>query len=332
MTEGEFPAHPCARPKELPITSTQFDARHIGPSEAERAKMLAECGYGSLDALVGAAVPSAIRATKELTLPPAASEEDATAELRALAARNRPMTQMIGLGYSDTVTPGVIRRNVLENPAWYTAYTPYQPEISQGRLEALLNFQTMVADLTGLATANASLLDESTAVAEAVTLMRRASKSKSNKVVLDAECLPQTIAVVRTRVEALGIEVEVRDLLTGLPEDFFGVVVQYPGASGVLRGRGFYHAISESAKAAGALFTVAADLLALTLITSPGEFGADVAAGSTQRFGVPLGYGGPHAAFLSVRVELVRTMPGRIIGVSRDAAGNTALRMALQTR
>lgn len=323
---------PGARPEELPITSTQFDARHIGPSEAERAKMLAECGYGSLDALLEAAVPSAIRVTRDLVLPPAASEEDATAELRALAARNRPMTQMIGLGYSDTVTPGVIRRNVLENPAWYTAYTPYQPEISQGRLEALLNFQTMVADLTGLATANASLLDESTAVAEAVTLMRRASKSKSNKVVLDAECLPQTIAVVRTRVEALGIEVEVRDLLTGLPEDFFGVVVQYPGASGVLRGRGFYHAISESAKTAGALFTVAADLLSLTLITSPGEFGADVAAGSTQRFGVPLGYGGPHAGFMSVRAGLERSLPGRLVGVSVDADGNPAYRLALQTR
>ncbi|MFC4079934.1 aminomethyl-transferring glycine dehydrogenase [Amycolatopsis samaneae] len=314
------------------MTSTSFDARHIGPSAAEQAKMLAECGYGSLDALVAAAVPSAIRATHGLDLPPAASEEDATAELRALAARNRPMTQMIGLGYHDTVTPPVIRRNVLENPAWYTAYTPYQPEISQGRLEALLNFQTMVADLTGLATANASLLDEGTAVAEAVTLMRRASKAKSNVVVLDAECLPQTIAVVRTRAEALGIEVQVRDLLTGLPEEFFGVVVQYPGASGVLRGPGFYHAISGSAKAAGALFTVAADLLALTLITSPGEFGADVAAGSTQRFGVPLGYGGPHAGYLSVRSGLERSLPGRLVGVSVDADGNSAYRLALQTR
>lgn len=334
MTEGEFPVHRCARcpSRGAPITSTPFDARHIGPSESERAKMLAETGYASLDALVGAAVPSAIRATRELDLPAAASEEEATAELRALAALNRPMTQMIGLGYSDTVTPGVIRRNVLENPAWYTAYTPYQPEISQGRLEALLNFQTMVADLTGLTTANASLLDESTAVAEAVTLMRRSSKSKSNVVVLDAECLPQTIAVVRTRAAALDIDVQVRDLLTGLPEEFFGVVVQYPGASGVLRGRGFYQAVSEAAKAAGALYTVAADLLALTLITSPGEFGADVAAGSTQRFGVPLGYGGPHAGYLAVRAGLERSLPGRLVGVSVDADGSFAYRLALQTR
>ncbi|GAB3379220.1 aminomethyl-transferring glycine dehydrogenase [Amycolatopsis echigonensis] len=315
-----------------PITSTPFDTRHIGPGEAERAKMLAECGYGSLDALVEAAVPSAIRTAGDLALPVPASEEEATAELRALAARNRPMTQMIGLGYSDTVTPGVIRRNVLENPAWYTAYTPYQPEISQGRLEALLNFQTAVSDLTGLAIANASMLDESTAVAEAMTLMRRASKSKSNVVVLDSEVLPQTIEVVRTRAAGLGIDVQVRDLLTGLPEEFFGVVVQYPGASGVLRGRGFYHAVSEAAKAAGAVYAVAADLLALTMIAAPGEFGADVAVGSTQRFGVPLGYGGPHAGYMAVRAGLERSLPGRLVGVSVDADGNTAYRLALQTR
>ncbi|ATY16222.1 glycine dehydrogenase (aminomethyl-transferring) [Amycolatopsis sp. AA4] len=314
------------------MTSTPFDTRHIGPGEAERAKMLAECGYGSLDALVEAAVPTAIRTAGDLALPAPASEEEATAELRALAARNRPMTQMIGLGYSDTVTPGVIRRNVLENPAWYTAYTPYQPEISQGRLEALLNFQTAVSDLTGLAIANASMLDESTAAAEAMTLMRRASKSKSNVVVLDAECLPQTIEVVRTRAAGLGIDVQVRDLLTGLPEELFGVIVQYPGASGVLRGRGFYHAVSEAAKAAGALYTVAADLLALTLIAAPGEFGADVAVGSTQRFGVPLGYGGPHAGYMAVRAGLERSLPGRLVGVSVDADGNTAYRLALQTR
>ncbi|EFL05771.1 MULTISPECIES: aminomethyl-transferring glycine dehydrogenase [Actinomycetes] len=334
MTEGEFPVHRRARcpSRGAPITSTPFDTRHIGPGEAERAKMLAECGYGSLDALVEAAVPTAIRTAGDLALPAPASEEEATAELRALAARNRPMTQMIGLGYSDTVTPGVIRRNVLENPAWYTAYTPYQPEISQGRLEALLNFQTAVSDLTGLAIANASMLDESTAAAEAMTLMRRASKSKSNVVVLDAECLPQTIEVVRTRAAGLGIDVQVRDLLTGLPEELFGVIVQYPGASGVLRGRGFYHAVSEAAKAAGALYTVAADLLALTLIAAPGEFGADVAVGSTQRFGVPLGYGGPHAGYMAVRAGLERSLPGRLVGVSVDADGNTAYRLALQTR
>src|SRR3954468_16508742 len=309
-----------------------FAHRHIGPEDADRAAMLAVVGAPSVDALLERVVPAAIRDHEPLALPAARSEADVLAALRALVGTNEVATSLIGLGYHGTITPAVIRRNVLENPAWYTAYTPYQPEISQGRLEALLNFQTMVADLTGLATANASLLDESTAVAEAVTLMRRATKSKSNKVVLDAECLPQTIAVVRTRVEALGIEVEVRDLLTGLPDDFFGVVAQYPGASGVLRGRGFYHAISESAKAAGALFTVAADLLALTLITSPGEFGADVAAGSTQRFGVPLGYGGPHAGYMAVRSGLERSLPGRLVGVSVDADGNSAYRLALQTR
>ncbi|EHR50055.1 glycine dehydrogenase, decarboxylating [Saccharomonospora marina XMU15] len=309
-----------------------FASRHLGPSESEQAKMLAECGYGSLEGLLAAAVPSAIRSADELNLPAAASEQEAIAELRALAGRNRPMTQLIGLGYHDTITPAVIRRNVLENPAWYTAYTPYQPEISQGRLEALLNFQTMVADLTGLATANASLLDESTAVAEAVLLMRRVAKAKSNTVVLDAECLPQTIAVVRTRAEAVGIEVDVRDLAEGLPEEFFGVIVQYPGASGVLREGDFYSRIGQAAKQAGALYCVAADLLALTMVTPPGEFGADLAAGTTQRFGVPLGYGGPHAGYLVVRSGLERSLPGRLVGVSIDTAGAPAYRLALQTR
>jgi glycine cleavage system P protein (glycine dehydrogenase) len=309
-----------------------FADRHIGPNEHELAKMLAECGYGSLETLVESAVPAAIRDPRELDLPPAASEAEATAELRALAAKNRPMTQMIGLGFSDTFTPPVIRRNVLESPAWYTAYTPYQPEISQGRLEALLNFQTMVSDLTGLDVANASLLDESSAVAEAVLLMRRVSKAASPRVVLDAECLPQTIAVVRTRAAAVGIEVDVRDLAAGLPEEFFGVVVQYPGASGVLRDKGFYEFVGEAAKRAGARYTVAADLLALTLVTPPGEFGADIAAGTTQRFGVPLGYGGPHAGYLAVRSGLERSLPGRLVGVSVDAAGNPAYRLALQTR
>jgi glycine dehydrogenase len=314
------------------MSSDSFADRHIGPSEHEQAKMLAECGFGSLDALVDAAVPAAIRNPRDLDLLPPASEYEATAELRALAAKNRPMTQMIGLGFHDTLTPPVIRRNVLESPAWYTAYTPYQPEISQGRLEALLNFQTMVSGLTGLHTANASLLDESTAVAEAVMVMRRVSKATSQRVVLDAECLPQTIAVVRTRAEAVGIEVDVRDLQAGLPEEFFGVVVQYPGASGVLRGKGFYEAVGTVAKEAGALYTVAADLLALTLITAPGEFGADIAAGTTQRFGVPLGYGGPHAGYLAVRSGLERSLPGRLVGVSVDADGAPAYRLALQTR
>lgn len=314
--------------------SRSFAARHIGPAESEQAKMLAECGYSSLDALVAAAVPKAIRLEGSLDLPEAASEQAATAELRALAERNRAMTQMIGLGYHDTITPAVIRRNVLENPAWYTAYTPYQPEISQGRLEALLNFQTMVADLTGLTTANASMLDESTAVVEAVLLMRRAAKStKGATVVLDAECLPQTIDVVRTRAAAIGIEVDVRDLAKGLPDQgFFGVVLQYPGASGALREHDFYEDVVERAHAVGAFCTVAADLLALTMIAAPGDFGADIAVGNTQRFGVPLGYGGPHAGYLAVRSGLERSLPGRLVGVSVDVDGAPAYRLALQTR
>ncbi|MGW9478395.1 aminomethyl-transferring glycine dehydrogenase [Saccharomonospora azurea] len=323
---------PASSVSSVPPSTSAFASRHIGPGPAEQAKMVAECGFGSVDALVAAAVPTAIRADGELRLPAPASEEQAIAELRELARRNRPMTQMIGLGYYDTVTPAVIRRNVLENPAWYTAYTPYQPEISQGRLEALLNFQTAVSDLTGLTTANASLLDEGTAVAEAVMLMKRASKSKSDRVVVDAECLPQTIAVVRTRAQAVGVEVDVRDLSQGLPEDFFGVVVQYPGASGVLREPDFYRRIGEAAKEVKALYCMAADLLALTLLTSPGEFGADLAAGTTQRFGVPLGYGGPHAGYLAVRAGLERSLPGRLVGVSIDTDGAPAYRLALQTR
>jgi glycine dehydrogenase len=294
--------------------------------------MLAECGYGSLDALLDAALPASIRSRGELDLPPAADEQAAQGRLRSLAGRNRVASQMIGLGYYDTVTPPVIRRNVLEDPSWYTAYTPYQPEISQGRLEALLNFQTMVADLTGLDTANASLLDESTAVCEAMLLMRRASKSRSNTVLLDPETLPQTIAVVRTRAEPLGIEVEVGPLDELAGGDYFGVVVQYPGASGVLRDRAFYTDLATAAHASQALVGYAADLLALTLVDAPGALGADVAAGTTQRFGVPLGYGGPHAGYLAVREGLTRQLPGRLVGVSVDAGGASAYRLALQTR
>ncbi|HZC27269.1 MAG TPA: aminomethyl-transferring glycine dehydrogenase, partial [Actinopolymorphaceae bacterium] len=248
-----------------------------------------------------------------------------------LAARNRPMAQMIGLGYSDTVTPPVIRRNVLENPAWYTAYTPYQPEISQGRLEALVNFQTVVSDLTALPVSGASLLDEATAAAEAMMLLRRTNKkAASNRFVVDAECLPQTLAVVRTRADALGIEVEVADLGHGLPDgDAFGVLVQYPGVTGVLRDDAD---LVASAHARGAQVVVAADLLALTLVRPPGEIGADVAVGSAQRFGVPLMYGGPHAGYIAVRAGLERSLPGRLVGVSVDAAGRPAYRLALQTR
>ncbi|HEY7274121.1 MAG TPA: glycine dehydrogenase (aminomethyl-transferring), partial [Actinoplanes sp.] len=274
---------------------TTFASRHIGPDHDEQARMLKAVGYGSLDELMDAAIPEVIRWHGTLDLPPAATEEEAVAELRAVAARNTVTTSMIGLGYYGTVTPAVIRRNVLENPAWYTAYTPYQPEISQGRLEALLNFQTMVTDLTGLTTANASMLDEGTAAAEAMTLARRASKVKSPVYVVDADTLPQTVTILRTRAEPLGIELRLVDLAAedaraALPAEFFGLHLQYPGASGAVRD---HAALVEAAHAAGALITVAADLLALTLLRPPGEIGADIAAGTTQRFGVPLGFGGP---------------------------------------
>ncbi|GAA4449039.1 aminomethyl-transferring glycine dehydrogenase [Phytohabitans houttuyneae] len=307
-----------------------FAARHIGPSAAEQRRMLESVGYGSLDELMDAAIPEVIRWHDGLDLPPAASEEEALAELRALATRNTVAVSMIGLGYHGTHTPAVIRRNVLENPAWYTAYTPYQPEISQGRLEALLNFQTMVADLTGLTTANASMLDEATAAAEAMTLARRASKSTSQVYVVDADALPQTIDVIRTRAEPLGLTVRVVDLAAEpLPEEFFGLHLQYPGASGAIRDDA---ALVDGAHAVGALVTVAADLLALTLLRPPGEIGADIAAGTTQRFGVPMGFGGPHAGYLVVRAGLERMLPGRLVGVSRDADGAPAYRLALQTR
>ena len=310
-----------------------FSRRHIGIDDDARATMLAALGFDSLDDLMRAAVPGGIRAEAELALPEAASEEQAARELRALAARNTPREPMIGLGYYGTTTPPVVRRNVLEDPSWYTAYTPYQPEISQGRLEALLNFQTMVGDLTGLPTANASLLDEGTAAAEAMTLVRRGNKSAEGPFVVDANALPQTIAVVRTRAAALGIEVVVADLTGGLPElpggALSGVLVQYPGADGaVLDPR----PVIEAAHERNAMAVVAADLLALALLESPGELGADVVVGSTQRFGVPLFYGGPHAGYMAVRSGLERHLPGRLVGVSVDAEGRSAYRLALQTR
>jgi glycine dehydrogenase len=313
-----------------------FVTRHVGTDPDEQAKMLATIGYGSLEELCVAAVPGSILTQDPLRLPPAGSESQVAAELRALADRNRPLTSMIGLGYSDTITPPVIRRNVLENPAWYTAYTPYQPEISQGRLEALLTFQTMVADLAGLPTANASLLDEATAAAEAMALCRRAGKAPAGAVfAVDADCLPQTIAVIGTRAAPLGIEVVVADLSTGLPaelsdRDVFGVLLQYPGASGAVASD--LAPTIEAAHAKGALVAVAADLLALTLLRPPGELGADVVVGSSQRFGVPLGFGGPHAGFMAVRAGLERSLPGRLVGVSVDADGAAAYRLALQTR
>ncbi|MET3203494.1 UNVERIFIED_ORG: glycine dehydrogenase (decarboxylating), partial [Arthrobacter sp. UYEF13] len=311
-----------------------FADRHIGARrQADVDTMLKAVGYDSVDGLVDVAVPDSIRQAKPLALKDALSEVEVLAELRKLAAKNKTAVQMIGQGYYGTVTPAVIRRNILEAPAWYTAYTPYQPEISQGRLEALLNFQTMVQDLVGLPIANASLLDEATAVAEAVLMMRRANKSREardGKTVLDADCLPQTIAIVKGRAEALGFEVEVADLSKGLPDGVInGVVLQQPGVSG----RVFNHAtVIAAAKERGALVTVAADLLALTLITPPGEQGADIAVGSTQRFGVPLFFGGPHAAYMAVAKGLERSMPGRLVGVSKDDAGVPAYRLALQTR
>jgi glycine dehydrogenase len=310
---------------------TQFADRHIGPRAAELARMLDVIGVGSLEELVERAVPESIREDNpDLELPPPASEAQVLAELRALAAENTPLTSMIGLGYYGTVTPPVILRNVLESPAWYTAYTPYQPEISQGRLEALLNFQTMVADLTGLPLANASMLDEATAAAEGMTLVRRAGKARSARFLVDADTLPQTIAVIETRAEPLGIEIEVVDLAGGLPDgEFFGLLLSYPGAGGAVRD---HRALVEAAHERGAQVVVAADLLALTLLRPPGEIGADVVAGTTQRFGVPMGFGGPHAGYLAVRQGLERQLPGRLVGVSVDADGNRAYRLALQTR
>jgi glycine dehydrogenase len=311
---------------------TPFADRHIGPRPAELDTMLAAIGSASLDELAATAVPDTIRDHDPVpsTLPPPASEAEVLAELRALAARNTVTVPMIGLGYAGTVTPPVIRRNVLENPAWYTAYTPYQPEISQGRLEALLTFQTVVADLTGLPVAGASLLDEATAAAEAMTLLRRAGKARSPRFVVDADTLPQTLEVLRTRAEPLGIELVVDDLAGGLPEgELFGLLLSYPGASGAVRDPS---ALIEAAHERGALVAVAADLLALTLLTPPGELGADAVIGTTQRFGVPLGYGGPHAGYLSVGEKHARQLPGRLVGLSRDADGHPALRLALQTR
>ncbi|MFG3120323.1 aminomethyl-transferring glycine dehydrogenase [Streptomyces sp. NPDC048197] len=313
---------------------TPFEHRHIGPDHEAQAKMLAHIGFGSLDELTAAAVPDVIKSAEALGLPQARTEAEVLQELRGLADRNQVLASMIGLGYYGTFTPPVILRNVMENPAWYTAYTPYQPEISQGRLEALLNFQTMVADLTGLPTSGASLLDEGTAAAEAMALSRRVGKVKQGVFLVDADCLPQTIAVIETRAEPTGVEVVVADLSDGIPAEIaergvFGVLLQYPGASGAVRDP---RALIEHAHELGAIVTVAADLLALTLLTSPGELGADIAVGTTQRFGVPMGFGGPHAGFMAVREQFARSLPGRLVGVSVDADGHRAYRLALQTR
>src|SRR5665213_1944231 len=307
----------------------QFVRRHIGPNRAETAEMLALLGHEHLDDLVDAAVPAKIRLGKKLDLPVAKSEFDALAELRRIAGENKVFRSFIGQGYYDCITPAVIQRNVLENPGWFTQYTPYQAEISQGRLEALLNFQTMVSELTALDIANASMLDEATAAAEAMTMSHRL-KDGRNEFFISETCHPQTIEVVSARAKALGIEAVV-----GNHEKFqftdkvFGALVQYPDTFGAIHD---YTGFAEKAHAAGAMLTVATDSLALTLIKPPGEFGADIAVGSAQRFGVPLGYGGPHAAFFATRDEFKRQMPGRIVGVSKDSRGKPALRLALGTR
>ena len=312
--------------------SAAFTERHIGTDAAAQRTMLDALGYDSVDALVQRAVPASIHAAPRATstIPAAATEAEALAELRDLASANRVARPMIGLGYYDTFTPSVIARNVLENPSWYTAYTPYQPEISQGRLEALINFQTMVTDLTGLATANASMLDESTAVAEGMLLARRASKSTSNVFLVDADALPQTKDLLAQRAAAVGIELH-ETTYRADPEQLeaFGAFIQYPGASGRVWDPS---EVVAAVHAQSGLVVMAADLLALTLLRSPGSLGADVAVGTTQRFGVPLGFGGPHAGYMAVRAGLERQLPGRLVGVSQDAAGHPAYRLALQTR
>ncbi|MBW8446972.1 MAG: aminomethyl-transferring glycine dehydrogenase [Arenimonas sp.] len=321
-------------PTEFQFTDYQpydfANRRHIGPSPAEMEEMLKVVGYKTLDALIDATVPSSIRQQVPLTWGAAMTEREALDKLRETANKNKALVSLIGQGYYGTITPPVIQRNILENPAWYTAYTPYQPEISQGRLEALLNYQTMVCDLTGLDVANASLLDEATAAAEAMALAERVSKSKAKAFFVDEACHPQTIAVIQTRAEPLGWQVIVGNPFTDLdPVDVFGAIFQYPGTHGHIHD---FSGLIARLHQTGAIAAVAADILALTLLKSPGEMGADIAIGSTQRFGVPVGYGGPHAAYMAVKDAIKRSMPGRLVGVSVDARGNRAYRLSLQTR
>ena len=309
-----------------------FAHRHIGPRPQEWDAMAQVCGHASLDALVAAAVPALIRRNDSMSLPQPLGETAALARLRSIAAKNQVYKSYIGLGYHDTITPPVIQRNILENPGWYTQYTPYQAEISQGRLEGLLNFQTMVCDLTGLDISNASLLDEATACAEAMTLCRRVKEADAdrNTFWIASDCHPQNIDLVRTRAEALGLQVVVGDWRqASFGPEVFGVLIQYPGSSGEV---GDYSQLVRAAHEAGALVVFAADLLALTLLKTPGEWGADVAVGSAQRFGVPLGFGGPHAAYFATRDAFKRSMPGRLVGVSKDSRGRPALRLSLGTR
>ena len=309
--------------------ATTFSDRHIGPGPGDREAMLATLGYESVEELLEETIPKAIRSDRPLALPAARTEVEAQEHLAELAGRNQRLTSLIGMGYHGTVPPAVIRRNILENPAWYTAYTPYQPEISQGRLEALLVFQTMVMDLTGLEVANASLLDEGTAAAEGMAMAWRATKRAGDRFLVDADTHPQTIDVVATRARALGLEVAVGDPVRDLTDDTFGVLLSYPTSTG---GVGDLRPAISAAHDTGALTVVAADLLALTLLESPGAQGADIAVGNTQRFGVPPWFGGPHAGYIACREKLTRQLPGRLVGVSVDAHGDPALRLALQTR
>ncbi|HVS09636.1 MAG TPA: glycine dehydrogenase (aminomethyl-transferring), partial [Planctomycetota bacterium] len=320
-----------SKPASVLAPTDTFVRRHVGPDEAEVREMLAALGLRSLDELVDQTVPRGIRLRRALELGPERGERELLEELREIAGKNRVFRSYIGMGYSNTIVPAVIRRNVLENPGWYTQYTPYQAEIAQGRLEALLNFQTVVSDLCALPLANASLLDEATAAAEAMSMCRELARDSRSAFFVSERCHSQTIAVVKTRARALGWQVLVGDheSFDLTQHEVFGVLVQYPTSDGQVLD---YEPFARRAHDAGALVVVAADLLALTLLRPPGEFCADIAVGSAQRFGVPLGYGGPHAAFLATRSEHKREMPGRIIGVSKDARGKAGLRMALQTR
>ncbi|MFI4924901.1 MAG: glycine dehydrogenase, partial [Vicinamibacteria bacterium] len=306
-----------------------FVARHVGTSPDDQRAMLATLGFATRAEMIDAIVPRTIRDRAPLALPAPVAEHEALAKLAAVANRNRVLTSCIGQGYYGTVTPGVILRNVLESPAWYTAYTPYQPEISQGRLEALVNFQTMVCDLTGMAIANASMLDEATAAAEAMALALRVTSSASRTVYVADDVFPQTADVIATRAAPLGVTVARGPADDAASHEAFAVVLQYPGADGEVRDLAV---VAAAVRARGGFVVVASDLLALTLLKPPGEWGADAVVGSAQRFGVPMGYGGPHAAFLATKNEFKRDMPGRIIGLSKDARGKPALRMALQTR
>src|SRR5438876_4114910 len=312
-----------------PTNLDSFAHRHIGPNKEEIDAMLRQLGFENLDALIDAAIPKNIRLDRQLDLPEAKSQNEALAELRAIAQKNKVARSFIGAGYSGCITPPVIQRNILENPGWYTAYTPYQAELAQGRLEALLNFQTMVTDLTALDIANASLLDEATAAAEAMTLCHAVVSDRKTFLIAD-NCHPQTIEVVQTRAKPLGIEIVVADFSRfEFDHSVFGALVQYPATDGAIYD---YEPLAKAAHQAGALLVIAADILGLTLLKPPGEMGADVAVGSTQRFGVPLGFGGPHAAYFATRDAYKRHMPGRLVGVSHDATGRPGYRLAMQTR